>query len=63
MKRFRNIKLFLIVSILLSNVSFIISQNTNSSKIALEQNGFVLVEAENFVSQSNSEVRKWYVKF
>ena len=61
MKLYYPIKLFLVVTSFLLNSNLIISQNTNNSKIAVEKDGFVLVEAEDFTSQSKSEVRKWYV--
>jgi hypothetical protein len=61
MKLFNPIKLFLIVTSYLLTPNFIISQNTNNPKIAKEKDGFVLVEAEDFTSQSKSETRKCYV--
>lgn len=61
MKFFNPIKLFLIISSYLVNPSCIISQNINNPKIAVENDGFVIVEAEDFTSQSKSEARKWYV--
>lgn len=61
MKLFNPFKLFLIVTSYLLTPNFIISQNTNNPKIAKEKDGLVIVEAENFTSQSNSELRKWYL--
>lgn len=55
------ITLFLVVFGFLFNPSSINSQNKQLPKIALEQNGFVLIEAEDFTSQSNSSIRKWHV--
>jgi len=61
MKLFSPIKLFLIVTSYLLNPNFIISQNSKNPKIAVAKDGFVIVEAEDFTSQSKSETRKWYV--
>jgi len=54
-------KFFLLAVSFLFNPNFIISQNSNKPKIAMEKDGFVMVEAENFTTQSKSETRKWYV--
>ena len=50
-----------LMMLFLSTASFVGAQNpTSSSKLLIEKNGFVLAEAEDFISQSKTTLRKWY---
>jgi hypothetical protein len=61
MKHFKPTKLVLIVKFSLLIPGFINSQNTNNFKISDEKDGLVIVEAEDFTSQSKSDLRKWHI--
>ncbi len=60
--KYRNLfKLFFVSGSILFFSAVAFSQKNKEGKVFKEKDGFILVEAEDFTSQSNSDVRKWYV--